>query len=234
MSRTAGSHGPATLAAIRRSGLRLIYEHGYEALTLRKLAADVGILSGSLYNHIKTKQDLLFTLVRDHMTDLLANLDQALDGHSDPADAMRAFVRLHVTYHMERRHEVYIANSELRSLEPANRAAIVAMRQTYEARLIAILEQGVTSGRFAVDDTRIGAFAIIAMLTGICTWYRPDGPLGPEQIVQMHTELVMRGLEPRTSTLRPPAPSLSVIPAQAGIQGQATDTGNPGSPPARG
>lgn len=194
MSRTAGSHGPATLAAIRRSGLRLIYEHGYEALTLRRLAADVGILSGSLYNHIKTKQDLLFTLVRDHMTDLLANLDQALAGQDDPADALAAFVRLHVTYHMERRYEVYIANSELRSLEPANRAAIVAMRQAYETRLIEILDRGVASGRFRVADTRIGAFAIIAMLTGICTWYRPDGALGPEEIVRLHTDLVMQGL----------------------------------------
>lgn len=194
MSRTVGSNGPATLAAIRKSGLRLIYQHGYEALTLRELAADVGILSGSLYNHIKTKQDLLFTLVRDHMTDLLANLDGALAGHDDPADALAAFVRLHVTYHMERRYEVYIANSELRSLEPANRAAIVAMRQTYEARLIEILERGVSAGRFQLENTRVGAFAIIAMLTGICTWYRPDGPLSPEQIVALHTDLVMRGL----------------------------------------
>jgi AcrR family transcriptional regulator len=194
MSRTAGSHGPATLAAIRKSGLRLIYQHGYEALTLRELAADVGILSGSLYNHIKTKQDLLFTLVRDHMTDLLVNLDIALDGHDDPTDALAAFVRLHVTYHMERRYEVYIANSELRSLEPANRAAIVIQRQAYEARLIGILDRGVAAGRFQVEDTRIGAFAIIAMLTGICTWYRPDGPLSPEQIVALHTDLVMRGL----------------------------------------
>jgi AcrR family transcriptional regulator len=194
MSRTAGSHGPATLAAIRKSGLRLIYEHGYEALTLRELAADVGILSGSLYNHIKTKQDLLFTLVRDHMTDLSANLDEALAGRDDPREAVAAFVRLHVTYHMERRYEVYIANSELRSLEPANRATIVAMRHAYEKRLIDILDRGVAAGRFEVADTRIGAFAIIAMLTGICTWYRPDGPLGPEQIVQLHTDLVMRGL----------------------------------------
>jgi len=194
MSRTAGSHGPATLAAIRKSGLRLIYQHGYEALTLRELAADVGILSGSLYNHIKTKQDLLFTLVRDHMTDLLVNLDLALAGRDDPADALAAFVRLHVTYHMERRYEVYIANSELRSLEPANRAAIVAMRQAYEVRLIEILDRGVASARFDVADTRVGAFALIAMLTGICTWYRPDGPLSPEQIVALHTDLVMRGL----------------------------------------
>ena len=194
MSRTAGSHGPATLAAIRKSGLRLIYEHGYEALTLRELAADVGILSGSLYNHIKTKQDLLFTLVRDHMTDLLENLNRALDGRLDPSEALAAFVRLHVTYHMERRYEVYIANSELRSLEPANRATIVAMRQAYELRLIEILNRGAAAGRFRVADTRVGAFAIIAMLTGICTWYRPDGPLGPEQIVALHTDLVMRGL----------------------------------------
>jgi AcrR family transcriptional regulator len=194
MSRTAGSNGPATLAAIRKSGLQLIYQHGYEALTLRELAADVGILSGSLYNHIKTKQDLLFTLVRDHMTDLLANLDSALAGHGDPVDALAAFVRLHVTYHMERRYEVYIANSELRSLEPVNRAAIVAMRQTYEARLIEILEHGVAAGRFQVENIRVGAFAIIAMLTGICTWYRPDGPMSPEQIVALHTDLVMRGL----------------------------------------
>ncbi|HEV2678020.1 MAG TPA: TetR/AcrR family transcriptional regulator [Aliidongia sp.] len=195
MSRTAGSHGPATLAAIRKSGLRLIYEHGYEALTLRALAADVGILSGSLYNHIKTKQDLLFTLVRDHMTDLLANLDLALAGQDDPTEALMAFVRLHVTYHMERRYEVYIANSELRSLEPPNRAAIVAMRQAYESRLIRILDRGVAAGRFQVAETRVGAFAIIAMLTGICSWYRPDGPLGPEEIVRLHTELVMQGLK---------------------------------------
>jgi len=194
MSRTAGSHGPATLAAIRKSGLRLIYQHGYEALTLRELAADVGILSGSLYNHIKTKQDLLFTLVRDHMTDLLENLETALAGHDDPTTALAAFVRLHVTYHMERRYEVYIANSELRSLEPENRAAIVAMRQAYEVRLIDILERGVAAGRFKLEDTRVGAFAIIAMLTGICTWYRPDGALGPEQIVALHTDMVMRGL----------------------------------------
>src|SRR5215470_9463727 len=103
MARTIGSHGPKTMEAIRKAGLRLIFEHGYEALTLRQLAAEVGILSGSLYNHIKTKQDLLFTLVHDHMTDLLNHLEEALAGLDDPRTTLAAFVRLHVTYHMERR-----------------------------------------------------------------------------------------------------------------------------------
>lgn len=194
MARTAGSHGPATMEAIRRAGLRLIFEHGYEALTLRQLAAEVGIVSGSLYNHIKTKQDLLFSLVHTHMEDLLSNLERVLAKTADPTSAMSAFVEFHVTYHMERRYEVFIANSELRSLEPPNRQIIVALRRHYEQRLIDILERGVAAGQFKIADCRVGAYAIIAMLTGICNWYRPDGPLTPKQLVDLHTDLVMKGI----------------------------------------
>src|SRR4051812_45395283 len=84
MARTVGSNGPKTMEAIRKAGLRLIYSQGYEAMSLRRLAAEVGIQAGSLYNHITTKQDLLFDLIKVHMDELLERLDQALDGISDP------------------------------------------------------------------------------------------------------------------------------------------------------
>jgi AcrR family transcriptional regulator len=128
MARTIGSYGPKTLEAIRRAGLRLIFEHGYEAMSLRQLAAEVGIQSGSLYNHIATKQDLLFDLVREHINELLRQLDLALQGKERPIEKLRAFVSFHVTYHMTKKREVFIANSELRSLEPRNYDAIVALR----------------------------------------------------------------------------------------------------------
>ncbi len=62
MARTVGSYGPKTMEAIRKAGLRLIFEHGYAAMSLRQLASEVGIQAGSLYNHIATKQELLFDL----------------------------------------------------------------------------------------------------------------------------------------------------------------------------
>ena len=142
MARTIGSHGPKTMEAIRKAGLRLIFEHGYAAMSLRQLAAEVGIQSGSLYNHISTKQELLFDLVRDHINELLRQLDRALLGKQRPADKLRAFVAFHVTYHMTRKREVFIANSELRSLEPKNYDAIVALRGAYEQRLAEILSRG--------------------------------------------------------------------------------------------
>ena len=208
MARTIGSHGPKTMEAIRKAGLRLIFEHGYAAMSLRQLAAEVGIQSGSLYNHISTKQELLFDLVRDHINELLRQLDRALLGKQRPVDKLRAFTAFHVTYHMTRKREVFIANSELRSLEPKNYEAIVALRGAYEQRLAAILAEGVSEGDFEVVDIQVATFAILALLTGICTWYRPGGRLTREAIVAAHEKLVLSSVAPD-----PAKPNVPLLPA---------------------
>jgi AcrR family transcriptional regulator len=201
MARTIGSYGPKTLEAIRKAGLRLIYEHGYEAMSLRQLAAEVGIQPGSLYNHINTKQDLLFDLVQEHVKELLRQLDLALEGKDHPASRLRAFVAFHVTYHMTRKREVFIANSELRSLEPKHYEAVVALRSAYEQRLSDILADGVAEGVFEVVDNQVATFAILALLTGLCTWYRPGGRLTREAIIAAHEKLVLSGVTPQATAL---------------------------------
>ncbi|MDU6375229.1 MAG: TetR/AcrR family transcriptional regulator, partial [Bradyrhizobium sp.] len=165
MARTIGSHGPTTMEAIRKAGLRLIFEHGYEAMSLRQLAAEVGIQPGSLYNHINTKQELLSDLIQDHINDLLRELEEALRDKQTPVERLRAFVAFHVSYHMTRKREVFIANSELRSLEPRNYEAVVALRGAYERRLADILSDGMSDGVFDVVDLQVATFAIIALLT---------------------------------------------------------------------
>lgn len=199
MARTIGSHGPTTLEAIRKAGVRLIFEHGYEAMSLRQLAAEVGIQAGSLYNHISTKQELLFDLVQDHINDLLRELDLALEGKADPVEKLRAFVAFHVTYHMTRKREVFIANSELRSLEPKNYDAVVTLRGAYEQRLAQILTEGAADGVFEVVDVQVATFAIIALLTGLCSWYRPGGRLTRDAIIAAHEKLVLSGVAPQAA-----------------------------------
>ena len=197
MARTIGSHGPTTMEAIRKAGLRLIFQHGYEAMSLRQLAAEVGIQPGSLYNHISTKQELLSELIRDHINDLLRELELALRDKQGPVERLRAFVAFHVSYHMNRKREVFIANSELRSLDPHNYEAVVALRGSYERRLADILSDGVAQGVFDVDDIQVATFAIIALLTGLCSWYRPGGRLTKDAIIAAHEKLVLSGVMPR-------------------------------------
>ena len=194
MTRTAGSHGPTTALAIREAGLRLISEHGYEAMSLRRLAAEVGLQSASLYNHIKTKQDLLFRLIHEHLIDLLGQTEVALSDDAGGAEEqLRRFVRHHLTYHLEKKKEVFVANFELRGLTQANHGAIVGLRRTYEKRLIGILEAGVAEGAFDIADTHVAAYAILAMLTGACTWYRPDGRRSKDEVVAIHTKMLLDG-----------------------------------------
>jgi AcrR family transcriptional regulator len=194
MTRTIGSHGPTTAAVIRTAGLRLIFEQGFEAMSLRRLAAEVGLQPASLYNHIRTKQDLLFGLIHEHMLALLAQTDQALAAAGpDPMQRLRAFIAHHLLYHMEKKQEVFVANFELRALEPQNYRSIVALRRAYERRLVSLLEDGVGAGALAIADSRVAAYAILAMLTGACTWYQPNGRLSKAAVIALHTDLVLRG-----------------------------------------
>jgi AcrR family transcriptional regulator len=194
LSRTAGSSGKKTLAAIREAGLDLVHEHGFEAMSLRQLAARVGLQPGSLYNHIETKQDLLFDLIHNHMVELLASIDEELEGIRDPLERLKAFIAFHLTYHIQRKREVFIGSSELRSLEPKNRRKIVALRKNYEERLYEILEQGVGKKLFKIEDIRVSTYAILAMLTGICTWYDAKGRVDRKTLIDIHTRLVLQGV----------------------------------------
>ncbi|HRJ59667.1 MAG TPA: TetR/AcrR family transcriptional regulator [Azospirillaceae bacterium] len=196
MARTAGSNGAKTLEAIREAGADLIYRHGYEAMSLRALAAAVGVQVGSLYNHIKTKQDLLFFLMRSHMEQLLAERD-ACEGVFPPAPPparLRAFVEFHLGFHLTRKRDISLANFELRSLEPDNYAVVVAMRADYERTLTDILTAGRESGAFAVPEPRLAAFGILSMLTGACMWYRPEGRLSKADIIAAYTDMATKSV----------------------------------------
>ena len=194
MPRIADSKGGRTAAVIRQVGLRLIFRHGFMAMSLRQLAAEVGIQPASLYNHIATKQALLFNLIHDHLVALLEHCDAAVAAAAPGAvERLRAFVAQHLLYHLEKKQEVFVANFELRALDPANYSRIVAMRRAYEERLIELLEEGVAAGEMDLRDTRIAAYAILAMLTGACTWYKPDGRLTKAEMVDLHTDMVLHG-----------------------------------------
>jgi hypothetical protein len=142
--------------------------------------------------------------MRSHLDALLAALD-AEPLPEAPADRLAAFARFHVRFHLARPEAVFIAYMELRSLAPHNFAVIEALRRGYEDRLDAILQAGVAAGAFAVPDTRLATRALIAMLTGVTTWYRPDGPLGVEAVATIYATMACRAVSAPTHPAGPPA-----------------------------
>jgi AcrR family transcriptional regulator len=189
MARIAGKSTEHTILDMKRAATRLIAQHGFEGMNLRMLAEDIGVKAGSFYNHIESKESLLHGLLADTMQELMQGLDAALAGAADPADALRRFVAFHIGFHAARRDEVFIGNAELRSLTPEHRTDIVARRDVYEQRLRAILAAGRRAGLFDPGDLRVASYALIAMLSGVCTWYRRDGRLGVQALVRQYTRM---------------------------------------------
>jgi len=193
MARTQGSHSDITGPRIREAALRLFAQHGFAAVSMRQIAADVGVQAGALYNYTSDKQSLLFSLMQGHMSDLIEAW-KSQPTTDNAVSELERFVRFHIRYHMERPDAVFIAYMELRNLTAENFATIEAMRGSYENALETVLKQGVTEGVFQIPDTQIATLAVIAMLNGVMTWYRAGGRLSLEEVETIYWDMVRKAV----------------------------------------
>lgn len=193
MARKTGSHAEITRPRLFAAARDLFAQHGYAAVSMRQIAAAVGVQAGALYLYTPDKQGLLFELMRSHLEELLAAL-AAEPLPEAPAARLAAFARFHVRFHLERPAEVFIAYMELRNLTPANFAAVEKLRHAYEVALEAILRAGVAAGVFRVPDTRLATMALIAMLTGVTQWYREGGRLARVEVEAIYAEMALRAV----------------------------------------
>jgi AcrR family transcriptional regulator len=191
MARTQGSHADITRPRLRETALRLFARHGFAAVSMRQIAAEVGVQAGALYLYTPDKQALLFDLMRDHLEHLLADWAPP---PASPEQQLESFVRHHIRYHLDRPDLVFIAYMELRNLEPGNFAVIERLRRDYETRLESILRHGKAAGVFDIADTKPTTMALIAMLTGVTTWYREGGRLDRETVETLYWEMARKSV----------------------------------------
>ena len=193
MARTTGSDGEKTEAAVREAAVNLIARFGYEAMSMRQLAAEVGVQAAALYRYFPTKEELLFTLMREHMEGLTDAWEAARRPVSaDPVQRLCAYVENHIAFHIERRHATHVSNMELRSLSPERLTQILRMRTAYEKELRAILRDGAEADVFSVDDTGLTAMALIQMMTGVIVWFRPGERLSIAEVTATYLSMTMR------------------------------------------
>jgi len=202
MARTTGSDGARTEEAIRAAAVGLIAARGFEATTLREIAGKVGVQPGTIYRYFPSKAKLLVDLLVEHLEFLLEGWKREQPADADPAARLRAFVDFHIRSHTLRRREVFVANMELRSLSPDDYRRVVALRRRYELLLTDILRAGADAGLFHFPDARIATFAILAMLTGVGTWYRDSGRVGKRELIDIYTRLVMQCVAAGPATAR--------------------------------
>jgi AcrR family transcriptional regulator len=179
----------STDVAILRAAAALIAERGYHGASMRDIARAVGLQMASLYHHFGSKQELLVLVMREAMHDLTSCVESAVEAAgADPGDRLAAAIRAHVRFHTERRPEVIVADAELRALEPAGRAEIVALRDRHQALFRAPLEE------LGVAEEGVIASAVVTMCTDVALWFRADGGLDADGVADAFCGLVFDGI----------------------------------------
>jgi TetR/AcrR family transcriptional regulator, cholesterol catabolism regulator len=173
---------------------RVFREKGYDGATLRDIAKEAGLLPGSLYYHIRSKEELLRLIVEEPIREVHAHLEEIVASEAAPAQKLaqalatqlRAF-DTHYPYLFVHIHNLL----QVDTMHPDMQKRAKHYEEFWEQ----ILTQGVRVGEFPPDlDVKVTAFAIIGICNWMHRWYRRNGRLSIEEIIQQFTRLVLAGL----------------------------------------
>ncbi|HEY1295116.1 MAG TPA: TetR/AcrR family transcriptional regulator [Chloroflexota bacterium] len=202
-ARSGGADGVANarvprLDLIRKAALRSFAQHGYDAASMRQIAADAGITIATLYFHCSTKEQLLFDVLESQMHELSAGLDRALAAAGDDwAVRLATAIRFHIQYVTRDEEGASISSAELRGLTGELRARHIATRDAYEREFRDLLKGGVGAGVFAPVDVPVITAGILGIGLSVGRWYRPGRRLTPDDIADEYIRFVLKALDPR-------------------------------------
>ena len=187
---TAAREG-VTSAAVLDAALTLFAERGYHGTALSQIADVLAVRTPSLYNHMRSKQDLLQTIVSGTVRGVLADFEEATRDRTEPVERFYHAVLVYARRHATHRREALVVNRDTSSLEEPFRTRMQALRREHEHALRGLIADGVRAGRFTVTSPAVASFAVREMCVSIARWYSDDGPLRAEQVAREYTEFAL-------------------------------------------
>ena len=182
---------------IRDCAAELFAARGFEATSAADIADGGGFSKALIYHYFKSKEEILQDLLEAHMDGLVEAAETALASAGEPRARLRAFVQALMRIYATARARHILLLNELDSLPRKGRAAIVAK----ERRLVSLaadLFSDIAPGLAGQLRLRTPvAMAFYGMINWTCTWYRPDGPVGPEEFADLACDLFLDGLARR-------------------------------------
>lgn len=173
---------------------RLFSERGYHGTSMQHLAQGLGILRGSLYAHISSKEDLLFDIVDRGADRFISRMEEVLASDLSPEEKVRLGVLAHVATVAEHPEASAVFLNDWRFLSKDRREEILAKRDLYESLVREVVEEGIEWGVFPEDlDAKLAAIFILSVVNWLHQWYDPSGPLSPDEVADRLSAMILTG-----------------------------------------
>lgn len=174
---------------------RMFADKGYHGTSMRDLGREIGLLGSSLYSHIDSKEDLLAEVVDEGARLFLDASERALASGGGAVAQLRALIAGHVDVVLDHLDVVRTYLNEARMLDDSHRARVVSARDAYESRFRRVIQDGIAEGAFQEDlDAKMASIFILSVLNAIERWYRPDGPMDRDELIEVINKLASVGI----------------------------------------
>jgi TetR/AcrR family transcriptional regulator, cholesterol catabolism regulator len=195
---------------VLNAAVKVFHERGYAAATVQDVADELGILKGSLYHYIDTKEDLLFRLCEAVHRDVEAILEDVRSVEGVTAlERLDLFVRRQVEYNLEHLPEISVYYHDADQLEGSRKDAVISMRRANTAFVSALIKEAQDAGEAEASiDARLLTNCLFATIIWTYRWYRPGGRDSRQKIADACAAYAiggLRGTSPAPAAKRPAA-----------------------------
>jgi TetR/AcrR family transcriptional regulator, cholesterol catabolism regulator len=182
--------------AIMDAAMHLFGKQGYTGTSMRDIAGAVGVLPGSLYAHIASKEALLVDIVENGINRFLAAVRPHAESGATPTEKLRAMVIAHVAVVADNPERSLVVFHQWRFLGDDNIQAAIGKRRDYEQAFVGVIEEGMKSGAFRANlNRRIAVLTILGALNWTPEWLSPGGSLSPEEVGGLIADTLLMGVQ---------------------------------------
>lgn len=196
----------------------VLKRNGYEATTMKDIAAQVNLTAASLYHHFTNKQTLLLAVLEVGLNHAISQVEPVVNSSLDYADKLREMIRLHITTLTNNpafgaamvfevrplltMTEMLPPNSSVREELRTLRDTFFTRRDYFEQLFREVVADGIAAGEFRRVDVPIFVKAMLGAHNWVGVWYRDSGRLNGEQISERMADTFLASLTPESETLR--------------------------------
>jgi TetR/AcrR family transcriptional regulator, cholesterol catabolism regulator len=186
---------PGPREAIMDAAMHLFGKQGYSGTSMRDIAGAVGVLPGSLYAHIASKEALLVDIVADGINRFLSAVQPHAASNLTSADKLRAMIIAHVDVVADNPERSLVVFHQWRFLGVGNIQAAIGKRREYEQAFIGVIDEGMKAGHFRAHlNLRIAVLTILGALNWSPEWLSPEGKLSPEAVGGLIADTLLSGV----------------------------------------
>lgn len=195
MARIVTAKDESRKEVILKAAAVLFREKGYKAASMRDLAEKVGVEAASLYNHIRSKTELLYEICFARADFYFEHINAVEESALNPIEKLEKLLRFHIRQMIENYEEMYVSDREWRYLPEPNLSSYQNERRTYRKRFAAIIQQGIDEGLINKIDAATAVLIVLHAVSGIESWHRSKQKVSGEELEENMVTILIDGLK---------------------------------------